>query len=180
MITHPPHYARAGSRSLSRERPSQPCFPNPNHGWTSWVVQILAALWFARNKLAGHSLCVAVLVLVFVLMPVPALEGWGTGETRHTDARRDYRPEELRQPLPMLCMSEHYQERPWVQWLSRVPASPYRLLIIKSFRCRYQWMPRDAHSEPDRGPLLLRGSWGFARRRLFSGHAARSRPKRNP
>ena len=37
-----------------------------------------------------------------------------------------------------------------MQWLSRVPASLYRLLIIISFRCRYQWMPRDARSEPDR------------------------------
>ncbi|KAL7820564.1 hypothetical protein V8C44DRAFT_87481 [Trichoderma aethiopicum] len=66
---------------------------------------------------------------------------------------------------------------PWVQWLSPVPASPYRLLIIKSFRCRYQWMLRDARSQPDRGPPPLRGSWGFARHRLFSGHAARLRPK---
>lgn len=37
------------------------------------------------------------------------------------------------------------------------------IMIIKSFRCRYQWMPRDASSEPDsaRSPLSLRGSWGL-------------------
>lgn len=46
-----------------------------------------------------------------------------------------------------------------------VPASALSLMaairIIKSFRCRYQWMPRDASSEPDTGPLPLRGSWGL-------------------
>lgn len=101
------------------------------------MVQILAALWFARNKLADRSLCVAVLVLVFVLVPVPAMDNWDTGGTlplpfrpprgplchvlmpyyqrQDTQTHRDYyRPEELlrpRRPLPMLCTSEPYSER---------------------------------------------------------------------
>lgn len=78
---------------------------------------------------------------------------------------------------PCFARVSNIWSEPWVQWLSTVPASPYRLLIIKSFRCRYQWMLRDARSQPDRGPPHLRGSWGFARHRLFSGHAARLRPK---
>lgn len=52
---------------------------------------------------------------------------------------------------------------PWMFII--VPASALSLMaairIIKSFRCRYQWMPRDASSEPDTGPLPLRGSWGL-------------------
>lgn len=44
------------------------------------------------------------------------------------------------------------------------------IMIIKSFCCRYLWMPRDASSEPDsvRSPLSLRGSWGLVAAGLLS------------
>lgn len=76
MITHPPITRVLDPGPCRGSAPHPPGFPNPNHGWTSWMVQILAALWFARNKLAGRSLCSAslrwLLVPVLVLVHVSA------------------------------------------------------------------------------------------------------------